>query len=408
MKIWHISHCYWPAAGRAEKFVQEISEQLARRGHEVDVFTSGGIDLGPQVRFQPPYLPPGEVTIGGVRVKRYSIAQPPKLYEKLYRTLKYLPWLGDHLSLCLHGPVLPDLIPDLKKGRPDLILAAALPMYSVWLGWELARLTKTPLVVAPFYHPSRPEIYRRPLYHLFLRQAAAVLCGSEAERQALIERGIKPQHLHRVGYGIEPSETPHDWTLKWKSRLRLPAEAQVVLFNGRLVPTSGLFTLLRAMPLVWQHFPHTYFVIAGPPSAWSAKLRAKIAALGAKGSQVVVLNSTSEKEKKTFYGLGDVLVSPGREDAWPPAILEGWLAGRPVVACQDGPGRELVQDGQDGCLIRFGSAIDLACAIAKLLKDPGLSQTMGQRGRHKVLASLTWSAAAERVERVYRTVSGKS
>lgn len=283
-------------------------------------------------------------------------------------------------------------------------MAAALPMYTMWLAWRLARLAKTPLILAPFYHPSQPRIYRKPLFHFLLKRARAVLTGSEAERLALIERGIKPQDLYRIGYGVQPVDQPADLALKWRHKLRLPAEAQIVLFSGRLVPSTGIFTLLRAIPLVWQHFPDTYFVITGQTSLAGEKIRQKINELGSRQDQVVLLTAVSDKEKKTLYSLGDIYLSPGQEDVWPVGILEAWQQGRPVVACQDGPGRELVSPGQDGWLIRFGSAIDLACAIAKLLKDPTVRQEMGANGRKKVLSRLTWPAVTDRVEKVYQEV----
>ena len=40
MRILHVCPRYWPAVGGAERYIQELSERLAREDHDVTVYTT--------------------------------------------------------------------------------------------------------------------------------------------------------------------------------------------------------------------------------------------------------------------------------------------------------------------------------------------------------------------------------
>ncbi|NIR25409.1 MAG: glycosyltransferase family 4 protein, partial [candidate division Zixibacteria bacterium] len=67
MRFLHISHCYPPAIGGAEKYIADLSEELVQRGHEVDVFTSRALDIDTWQN----KLPPFEL-LNGVKVYRFD------------------------------------------------------------------------------------------------------------------------------------------------------------------------------------------------------------------------------------------------------------------------------------------------------------------------------------------------
>lgn len=75
----------------------------------------------------------------------------------------------------------------------------------------------------------------------------------------------------------------------------------------------------------------------------------------------------------------DVLVVPS---IWPEnsplVIQEAFLAGVPVVASRIGGIPEVVADGRNGLLVRAGDTDDLARALERLLREPGLLDTLRQ------------------------------
>lgn len=68
----------------------------------------------------------------------------------------------------------------------------------------------------------------------------------------------------------------------------------------------------------------------------------------------------------------------------PMAVLEGFAAGKPVIASRIGGIPELIDDGVDGLLFEPGDADELASHMRTLIENPALSEEMGRNGRNKV------------------------
>jgi glycosyltransferase involved in cell wall biosynthesis len=80
------------------------------------------------------------------------------------------------------------------------------------------------------------------------------------------------------------------------------------------------------------------------------------------------------------------------------APLEANACGVPVVAVPEGGVRETIVDGQNGLLAASASAPDLADAMLKILKNPGLASTMRAQARELVLARWKMEPAIDRLE----------
>lgn len=66
-------------------------------------------------------------------------------------------------------------------------------------------------------------------------------------------------------------------------------------------------------------------------------------------------------------------------------VVEGMLAGRPVVATRGGGVDEIVEDGVTGVLVEPGDPRLLAAAVHGLLADPGRRRALADRGHRHAL-----------------------
>jgi glycosyltransferase involved in cell wall biosynthesis len=98
------------------------------------------------------------------------------------------------------------------------------------------------------------------------------------------------------------------------------------------------------------------------------------------------------------YGRAAVVVLPavGPESFGMP-VIEGGAAGRPVVVSAVGGLPEVVDDGATGLIVPRNDAAALAKALLRLLDDPALRRSMGERGRAEVVERFTWAAVADRL-----------
>ena len=76
----------------------------------------------------------------------------------------------------------------------------------------------------------------------------------------------------------------------------------------------------------------------------------------------------------------------------------------PVVGARAGGVPDVIAEGQDGILVRFGDVPALAAAVGDLLRDQELARRLGAAGRAKVLRELTWDQIYARVWGVYDEV----
>jgi glycosyltransferase involved in cell wall biosynthesis len=91
----------------------------------------------------------------------------------------------------------------------------------------------------------------------------------------------------------------------------------------------------------------------------------------------------------------DVFVLPSRWEGLPMALLEGMMAGLPVIATQVEGVDEVVQPGVHGLLVPLESPAELAQAILQLLRSPQDRKRMGKAARERVLSSYTTDRMCE-------------
>jgi glycosyltransferase involved in cell wall biosynthesis len=108
-----------------------------------------------------------------------------------------------------------------------------------------------------------------------------------------------------------------------------------------------------------------------------------------------------------LYRAADLFVLPavhdgkGNVDGLPNVILEAMASGLPVVASGISGIPLAVEDGRTGRLVPERAPEALLAALRELLADPARMRGMGDGGRRKAEAELTWDAVAARYREGY-------
>lgn len=85
-------------------------------------------------------------------------------------------------------------------------------------------------------------------------------------------------------------------------------------------------------------------------------------------------------------------------------ILEYMAAGLPVVASDCGGNPELVEHEKTGYVVPGSSAVPLAAALERLVRDAALRQRMGQCGRSRIEQKFDMDSVGSRFLKLYETV----
>jgi glycosyltransferase involved in cell wall biosynthesis len=85
-----------------------------------------------------------------------------------------------------------------------------------------------------------------------------------------------------------------------------------------------------------------------------------------------------------FFDLATVFVLPSRHEPWGLIVNEVMNAARPAIVSDDvGCAPDLIDDGDNGCIVPVGDVDALARALERVL-EPGVAEAMGQRAFERI------------------------
>lgn len=177
----------------------------------------------------------------------------------------------------------------------------------------------------------------------------------------------------------------------------------MVLFVGRMAWQKGPDILLDAMPALVPEFPRMKVVFAGDGDmrgGLEARAAGSAAASGARFAGHV-----SGRPLVELFKSADLVCVPSRNEPFGIVILEAWSAGKPVVATRIGGPAEFIQDYKTGVTVE-PEVGDVRRGLRFLLADRDAASRMGSNGRIEAKRRFTWDHAAAATETVYQRVTG--
>jgi glycosyltransferase involved in cell wall biosynthesis len=409
MDILHVVHGYFPALGGSERLMQRISEDLVTRyGDRVTVYTANGYNAESFTDPSQPLLPPGELELNGVRIRRFAVYN--RLGKPLFHLQRLAYQLGvpgnQHLRTWYNGPILPGLKHCVSAFDADVVAAAAFPLLHMYTTLQACLLSDKPLVFIGALHPLNEWGYNRPMIYRAIQKADAYIALSSYEREYLVERWqISSEKITVIGVGVDLARFEHADGTEVRQRHKL-GECPLVAFIGQQGRNKGIDALVLAMKRVWQEIPEARLLIAGAPTSFTPELedliRTKLSC--AEQARVTYLHDFTEDEKPGLFAACDVFAYPSRYESFGIAYVEAWAAGKPVIGCKAGAVASIVSDGRDGILVPMDDPCSLGQALLHLFKSSDLRKQMGQAGREKVRMHYTWDVVTPRWREVYERV----
>ncbi len=175
----------------------------------------------------------------------------------------------------------------------------------------------------------------------------------------------------------------------------------MVLFAGRLTVQKGPDILVRTMPWVMRYYPNAKYVFAG-----DGHMRGDLCALAHQlgvGQALRMLGQVGGRALADLFKAADVVAVPSRNEPFGIVILEAWSAGRPVVSTKRGGPSEFVWHGVNGLQVD-DTPESVAWGLGTLLADYQTGCWMGRNGRVAVDTVFTWDCIAEQTEVVYADI----
>ena len=409
--------------GGMNVYVRDLSRELARRGHHVDVYTrSQNPDVprivdGPRNQVLPLRLheKPGFSHADGL-TRGARVVHIPAGPEQPYS--KHLVY--DHLPEFVDGV--------LAQAEADGVRYDVLHSH-YWLSGVAARELRqrwgAPIVHmfhtlgkmknAVAQRPEERETSRRiDVETEIMRFADALVAATPVEEEQLARLyDADPARIRVISPGVDvelfhPIPAAHA-----KEQIGICPDRSVILFVGRIEPLKGVDNLLRAIALVVDKRPRLREglcvpIIGGDPDRIRQddemmRLQELREELGI-GDIVAFLGAKDQDTLQYYYSAAEVVVMPSDYESFGMVALEAMACGTPVIASDVGGLSYLVRHGRTGYRVPARDPKALAAKITRLLTDEGLRRRIGQRAVCWA-ESYAWPRIADQIESLYDQVT---
>ncbi|NPV67933.1 MAG: glycosyltransferase [Anaerolineae bacterium] len=387
MRVLHLVPYYAPAwgFGGVVRAVHGLAGALAAQGHAVTVLTTDAGDRGQR-------LPVREEMLDGVRVLRCRNLLP------VLRKLNLSSPVG-------MGAVLRSILAD----TDILHLHEFRTVENLW-ALMLARHGSPPVVLSPHgtlgYGAGRRWIKRgwdalagrwsaRRIDHV-----AALTADEAAEARALWQQfglalpdgavSVIPNGVDAAEFAVLPPAG------SFRERWRIPSQAPLVLFMGRLHRRKGVHLLVEMLALL----PQAWLAVVGPDEGELAGLQALVQQRRV-ADRVVFTGLLTGVDKLAALADATVLALPAVGEGLPMVVLEAMVAGLPVAISDECHLPEVIQAGA-GVRLEPLEAAAIAAALGPVLADPAQRESMGRAAQALVADRFTWERVAAAMTAVYQ------
>lgn len=348
-----ISDAFWPdrTGGITKSLLTEV-EQLVENGHEVVAVTRKLTDESVHYESRDGYelyrylSPPTDSRLYHL-YPAFSFGTLPRLLDRLHDQYEfdvaYVHNPFQALGLGWSSAAIPQVYTYHAPLSREIAIHAATEKY----GW------KTPLVKAA------TRVFER-LEKRVIESTETLLLRSQFMYDELCEiHGIHPNadilplcvDTDRFEF-VENPRTVRD-------ELDLPTDRTILLTVRRLVPRTGVDTLIEAMNTVVEEHPDALLLVGGT-GYLESQLDAQVRENGLQ-DHVRLLGFVPEADLPTYYGAADCFVMPTKQlEGFGLSTIESLSCGTPVIATPVGANAELLEPLDERLVCTTASADSLA------------------------------------------------
>lgn len=276
-------------------------------------------------------------------------------------------------------------------------------IYANWLGSGVVGAIAgffrgTPLVTS-FRGDDGYLARERFIWRIFSRfvidRSAALAPVSGALGEICIELGASSQKVFRPRFGVDTEMFSPELET---GSLNRPVKIVCV---ASLVPKKGIQDLITAFSS--SLFEGAQLEIVGE-GFYQDHLKTLAREYGI-AERVIWRGLATPAEVAKIMKSSDILCLPSYTEGSPNVVKEAMSCGLPVVASAVGGVPELVAHEETGFLYEAGNVEDLSEKLMLLVRSPSMRQSLGAKGRKKILESgMDWNDTANEFHMIFQSV----
>ena len=277
------------------------------------------------------------------------------------------------------------------------------------LGMIAAWLMQVPLRV----HIFQGEVWasRRGLMRWLLktmdtvtaRLATHLLVVSASELEFLERESVIPVGKAKLlgegsisGVDVERFQTNPELRTLLRNKLKIPENAVLCVFLGRLNIDKGIHDLVKAFTISGSYLENIWLIIAGPDEDNIATSLLKLVP-DSLLKRILIFGFTDKPED--FLAASDLLCLPSYREGFGTVILEAAAMALPAIGTKIYGISDAIHDKETGVLIPVGDVQALSEAISRWCQNPEERKRLGANARDRVVANFDQKKVVERYVR---------
>jgi glycosyltransferase involved in cell wall biosynthesis len=386
MKILIASDLYWPTVNGVSTAARTLAKGLASRGHDVLVVAPS--QTGKKYK-----------EVDG----NYAVARCASTIFPFYQNFR----------ICLYPnrevkKIIKDFNPDVVHLMGFLMISQAVMKYSQKYGIPTVstnhampeNLMDNLKRLAPL---SRPINYVMKEYIVRFHKKTdyfTMPTQSALDIFKLSTRNVKIP-VEAVSNGIDlsrfsPTKPPLDVMHKFK----IPTDKPIISYVGRVDAEKHISVLIDAFNRVLKKCDAHMIVVGKGTETENLQQHARDLGIYDK---ITFTGCVTDQEIADLHKVGTVFCMASPVELQSIAMLEAMASGKPIVAIDAGPLKELCQDGRNGILCETDNDKEIAYAVLKIISDSKLAANMGKESL-RIASTHDLQKTLDRYEQIYRKV----
>lgn len=231
------------------------------------------------------------------------------------------------------------------------------------------------------------------------KRAYGIVAVSSRFSDLIASQGIDPDKIWTMPNAVDPDIFSGDISgIPVREKHNLNGQC-VVGFIGSMVPWHGLHSLLKSARGIVQENENILFLLVGDFERLGQE---SIKIANELKDNIVLAGRVPYNEVPGYVAAMDIAIMPdSNEYGSPMKIFEYMAMGKPTIAPDLGPLREIIDHGVNGLLIRPGDPDDIKGNILQLVKNENLRRQLGSNAAKAIISSHTWDINSQKIMRIF-------
>ncbi|MEK7589182.1 MAG: glycosyltransferase family 4 protein [Patescibacteria group bacterium] len=187
--------------------------------------------------------------------------------------------------------------------------------------------------------------------------------------------GVSKDAITVIYNGVEFEPSPLS---KEEARKQIGISGNIIVSAGRMVPWKGFRMLIKIMPQLLRVNQFFRLVIIGDGPEFQI-LQAMVKNLGL-DRKVYLVGKKRSEELATYLAAADLFVLNTGYEGFSHQLLEVMAARVPIITTAVGGNREIIQQGENGFLVKYNDEFNLIEAIKTLWAMPDIREKFVEEG----------------------------